>query len=425
MKFGFAKEIITPKSKIALACFVTSKNPEQPYLTIHDDVFVRTCYIENGSKLLMIVFDLLFHNDELNNKIMDYSAEKYGIPRATVLVNYTHSHTAPAARGYCDILASEEYEDFLFERASACIDRALTNLIEGEVGYESVPCDWSISRRRITNGMCGGIEPSDDNVREKRMDILKFVDLTGKIRGIVTFYASHPVHFPGEGAISGEYPSRLCALLECEYYGAYALFFQGAGATSHPRTVVSGTRFVKREYEDVDIFAAALFKVVKTAIDQNKFQPLKLLISGSTDQIRLGLEVKPKEYFEAASKTDMGIINNYGVKRILENYETMPDFILVNAGMIRLADRLFICHMGGEPGYEIKELLMRALPDIRIIFVGYTDSCSYVPTDQMLAEGGYEVHCYIEYAKPGILKPGIDAKVIHSFREMYDKLLIE
>ena len=420
MLFGFAKEIITPCVKTPLACCPPH---ERLYLGIHDDVFVRTCYFAGNEKMLIVAFDLLFHNDALYEKIINYASEKYGIPRETILVNYTHAHTAPAVYGYMDFLVSDEYEDSLFKHAVICIERAMTNLMEGDAWYINVPCDWAISRRRINNGQCGGIEPSQDNVREKTMDIIKFTDSNGKIRGIISSYGVHPVHYPGESAISGEYPSRLCALLECEYYGAYAMFLQGAGATSRPRTTVYGSVFLSRcSYEDVDTLATALFKIIKSSLGQNRFIPLDLNIKGVTERIKLELLVLPKQEIIKEREKSIGYVQNMNINNIIENYEKLDDFISLRVGMIRLTEDIFICHMGGETSYEIKALLLNVFQDKKIIFIGYTDSCLYIPTDKMISEGGYEVNSYIEFGKPGALKPGIDAKITNSFINMYKNL---
>jgi len=287
-----------------------------------------------------------------------------------------------------------------------------------------VPCDWAMSRRRITNGVCGRIEPSEKNVRETTMDILKLTDKTGKIRGLIASYAAHPVHYPGDSVITGEYPARLCALLECEYYGAYAVFLQGATGSSRPRSTVNGASFnSKCGYEDVDIMAHALFNTAKTAINRGGFTPFDVKAKGVTSKIELPVDVMPKEYFENKAKTNSGYINNEMLAFIIGNYETLGDTVELNAGMLRLSDNLYICHLGGEICYEIKALLLKELPDVNLIFVGYTDYGPYIPTDQMLTEGGYEVNCFIEFGKPGRFKSGIDGRITGAFVSMYGDLV--
>lgn len=422
MKFSFAKELITPNKKCSLACCPPY---DRPYLEIHDDIYARGCYMEDekGGKTLLLSFDLLFHNDLLNKTLADYAERTYGVPKAAVLVNYTHAHTAPAAAGYGDTLTSPEYEEFLVTRALSLIDRIFTTIMEGDVSYENVPCDWSMSRRKIVDGKCGDMAPSPDNIREKTMDVLKFTDTSGKIRGLIVDYATHPVHYPGESTISGEYPARLVSLLECEYYGASALFLQGAAATSRPRTTVNGDRFrAPCDYSDVDMLATALFQTVKTALCSRNWSPLTLDIGAAADAIQLDMEKQPYAYFAEKEKLDLGFINNSSLKYILQNYQTMDDFILLNVGMIRLTKDLYFCHMGGEPGMEMKALLEALFPHIKIIFVGYTDAISYIPTNQMLSEGGYESTCFIEYAKLGPFKPEIDQKVKTSFQKMFEVL---
>jgi len=42
----------------------------------------------------------------------------------------------------------------------------------------------------------------------------------------------------------------------------------------------------------------------------------------------------------------------------------------------------------------------------------------YIPSDQMLDEGGYEVVSYYEYHQPAGLAPGIDSAVTDGVREL-------
>lgn len=292
------------------------------------------------------------------------------------------------------------------------------------MAHQNVPCDWGMSRRKIVDGKCASpMRPNPDGLRERTMNIFKFTDNGGNIRGIITNYATHPVHYPGESAISGEYPARLNALLECEYYGANALFLQGAAATSRPRTTVDGDRFKSPcDYSDVNTLANALFDIIKTAIATKSWEPLKLNIGGITDTVRLDLNKKPYSYFEQNSKSNLSFVNINAILRILKNYDIMKTYVPLTTGMLRLTNDIYFCHMGGETGMEIKKLLLDLLPQIKMVYVGYTDSMPYIPTNQMISEGGYEAECFTEFEQLGPFKPKVDQKIIASFKKIYDTL---
>ena len=132
MKFGIAKDIITPIAPMKLAC--AGGDMDKDFLTVHDDVFVRCLVLDDGKeKAVMMSFDLLFHDRELNRMLAEYAKEKYGVNPAAFVVSYIHAHTAPATRSYNPGAHNEEYEKFLLERSKDCLDRAMCVMFEGTV----------------------------------------------------------------------------------------------------------------------------------------------------------------------------------------------------------------------------------------------------------------------------------------------------
>jgi hypothetical protein len=76
MRFGVAKDIITPIEPTMLVCTGVYK---ETYKEIHDDMFVRCIVMDDGEKKAVIFsYDLIFHDRTLNDKIAAYAAEKHG-----------------------------------------------------------------------------------------------------------------------------------------------------------------------------------------------------------------------------------------------------------------------------------------------------------------------------------------------------------
>ena len=231
-QIGIAKEIITPPFKTCLAC---SQYYGKPYMEIHDDVYVKALILFDGINYgLIISFDLLFHDRSLNNSLKYYAFEKYNIPSEHTIICYTHTHNSPSSMGYDSHNASDEYEEFLLNRGKMCIDRAFTNIFEGSLHYGSAEGDWNINQRLNVDGKVE-MKPNLDGPRDNSIYFLVIKDRDNKIRAFLLNYACHPVHYPAPTMLSAEYPGRLCQLLEAKYYGAIAMFTQGAGADSRPR----------------------------------------------------------------------------------------------------------------------------------------------------------------------------------------------
>src|SRR5690606_5239877 len=104
---------------------------------------------------------------------------------------------------------------------------------------------------------------------------------------------------------------------------------------------------------------------------------------------------------------------------VLARYDQTEDVVHLNAGILRLADDVYILLMCGEVCYEVKQKLVDALfPDKDVMFIGYGDGTGYIPDDKIIAEGGYEAEgSVVENCMKGPYKPGIDAVMHRCFAE--------
>lgn len=413
-KFGTGREIITPPFKTCLAC---SQYYGKPYKEIHDDVYVKALILNDGNTYALIIsYDLLFHDPSLNIALKEYAYEKYDVPKDNTIVCYTHTHNSPSSKGYDSYNASIEYEDFLLSRGKSCIDRAFTNIFDGSIHYGVVEGNWNISRRLNVDGVVE-MKPNLDGPRDNDIYFLEIRDKNGQTRSILLNYACHPVHYPAPTMISAEYPGRLCQLLEAKYYGSTVIFTQGAGANARPRGTAKTGTWKSCSFEEIDDMSSVMADNVERAICSNIMEEIDLSLKGVVFKVKLPIEVQPKEYFEQMAESDnIGPLHRKNAIYVAKNYDSIEENIDLICGILKLSNDLCITHMGGEPVYEVKQLVETALEDKKIIFIGYTDAIAYIVDDRLLAEGGYESDCFLEYALKGRFKPGIDRRIIEGYR---------
>jgi hypothetical protein len=382
-------------------------------------VYVRAAVIDDGTnKALIVVFDLLFHSPDLFEDVQKIAAS-HGIDPENVVVSYTHSHNSPASMGYDNVNASAEYEIFLRTRVADCIARATVCMFEGIMEYGIARGEWSVNRRIPKNGKMA-FGPNPDGVIDDRLDVIAVRDATGKIRGFITGYGCHPVHYSNRTMMSAEYPGRLCNLLETAEYGCTAIFAQTTGGNARPKLSNKAGGFQQCSYEELDEMAASMAKAVTNLTAScRSMKPVDLSISGRSFTVRLDMERMPLENFEAvANNPSKPLLYQINSKYIVDHFDTVPDYMDLRCGLIRLSEDFCIAHMGGEPCFEVKFLVEKALDGVNVFFEGYTDACLYIATDKLLAEGGYEADgCYIEYCVVGPLKQGVDAKLTAAFRK--------
>ena len=442
LRFGTAKDIITPCTRTTMMGFGSVYGT--PFKSIHDDLYVRTLLLQDDSNsILLIGLDLCFHDDSLPETLRAYAYKKYMVPRDNLLVIYSHTHYGPTVKGYDLLFYSDEYEDFLYQRIIQCIDRAFLNVIEGTLTYASVEGDWNISRRILVDGVMQ-FKPNLDGDRDKSIYILKLSDVRGHVRALLTNFACHPSNLNSPGMLSSEFPGRLCHLLEAQNYGCTALFFQGCGADTKLRIGAKSSRFHPISFDECNEVASAMALRVQNTLLNGKWQDIEPALASKIFQIRMPLDVYPRSFFEenlqrysqnSKQRFDKSMIipgednsllmmwSRAGY--ILDHYDEMPDDLMLNCGIIRLSKDFYIFTVGGEPSYDVKRVLQQVLPsEYTMLFFGYNDAIAYVPSDKVLAEGGYEGgdRSVVEYRLKGKFKKGIDRLFMEGFKNALDNL---
>ncbi len=443
LKFGVAKDIVTPSVRTTVMGFGSVYG--NTFQDIHDDLYVRTLILQDDSNtVVLITVDNLFHDDTLTDSLRDYVFKKYGLPSDSLLVTYTHTHFGPVAKGYDFVFYNEEYESFLYQRITQSIDRAYLNMHEGIMEYSAVGGEWNISRRlKVSGVMQPALLPNPDGECDKFMYLLKLSDKNGNLRALVTNFACHPSNLNTYRSLSSEYPGRLCHLLEAQNYGCTALFFQGSGGDAKLKMGAKSSKFNQISFDECNEVASSMALRVQNTLLTGKWKVIEPKLSSRMFQINMPLDVYPRSFFEeelreysknSTRRFDKSMINptEYSgslllwacAQYVLDNYDTLPDHIMLNCGVIRLGADFFIFSVGGEPSYDVKKVLNRLIPDGTMMFFGYNDAIAYVPSDKMLIEGGYEAgdRSVTEYRMKGKFKTGIDERFLEGFKKAMDSL---
>lgn len=429
MKFGVAKEIITPYIKTKVAC---CGKFDVNFENIHDDVYARCIIFDDGkNKVITMVYDLLFHDRSLNVALKEYAFEKYGIVKDAVCISYTHAHTAPASKGYNPEHHNNEYEEFLIERGKSCIDKAINSMFEGTIEYGSADIDLNISRRGINkDGKYDNI-PNFDYEHDTELFVLCIKDTNKNVKSVLVNYAAHPVFYPSQLTISSEYPGRLCNHLENNYYGSIALFTQSAGGDVRPSTTVTQREdgsfgWKPQSFDGIDAYAQSLCKKVLEILNGENLKSEELSLNAKEFSVTLAIDGKPIEVFQkewAYFESRPDSPNRKNADLIVHGgYENLPDSMKLFCQTIRITDNLYIATTGGEPCYGIKQLASEVFKGHNICFIGYTDACAYLPDDKVLEEGGYEAECHLEYGHKGPFKKGINKLLTDGFLKSLEQI---
>ncbi|HRU06218.1 MAG TPA: hypothetical protein P5137_10660, partial [Candidatus Brocadiia bacterium] len=382
-----------------------------------DDLYVKALLLDDGErKVLLVTLDILFHDYAFRERLAEYAQRRHGIAPECLVVSYTHTHAGPAVAAYDIGQVSAEYEEFLWERSKACIDRVMTNVFEGAIAYGAVEGDWSMSRRAVVNGKRINA-PNPAGPTDRVLHILRIADLGGKARALLLNYACHPVTTGDRLYFSAEYPGRLCQLLEARNYGATALFFQGGGGTSRPRVAAATTTSWKNcTFDEMDGMASDMAKAVQQAMDSGKAAPLALSLAAAQFALDLDLNVRPRAWFEEQLKRENFEQTRLRLRYILDQYDLLGDKVRLRGGVIRLSPDVYVAWLTGEVCLEVKQEIEKVFAGKKLIFIGYGDDTAYVPEDKLLDEGGYEpAESVVEFRLKGPFGKGVNAKLRRAY----------
>lgn len=422
MRFGAAKETITPYFKTKLSGFAGYSGSR--FESIHDDLYAHALLLEDdeGGRALVVALDVLFHERSLAERIVRLARERLDIPGEHVLVNYSHTHYGPALANYDAWECSTDYDRYLGEAVERCVLRASATMVEGTVAYGSVDGDWSVSRRLPVDGRCE-FKPNPAGGRDRALQALEFVDAHGDIRSLLFTFPCHPSSVGGASRmVTAEYPGRLCQLADATLYGCTSLFLQGFGGDAKSAWAVAdgGTSFKGASFAEIDAMASSMLEAVRKTRQAGAFEPVKMRLAGRRFTVPLALEILPLAYYQRQLEEQKGQPPFIGdcARYVVDHYDELPERLDLRASILKLSDDRCIFSLGGEPSYDVGVVLRGAFPETKIICVGYADDIAYIPSDRMIAEGGYEADgSVVEYRLKGRIAPGVDEALVRGFRE--------
>jgi hypothetical protein len=307
-------------------------------------------------------------------------------------------------------------------------------LEEGTLEYGCFDADFNLSRRGQEGGQFGNI-PDFTYPRDREFWVLCVRDADNTIRSILTNYPCHPVFYPTKEGICAEFPGRLCQLLDARYYGCTSLFFQSTAGDVRPRSTVDEAALLEgvfrwrwnTSFVDVERHARGMFEAVCEFLDNGGCRKAELSVAADAFTIELPMDGRPLAYFVEQMRSlekapdNPNRVNAFYIAQ--GGYDTLEDSLFLHCQTIRLTEKLYLATVGGEPCFGVKKAVKKAFPEgSDVCFIGYTDACAYIVDDRVLAEGGYEPTCHLEYCLKGPFKPGLDVRYEAAFAESLKRI---
>jgi neutral ceramidase len=390
---GTAVLDITPTEPIRLSGYGSRTKPSEGVLApIHAKALAITRTRGRNEHVVIITTDLIGLPRAITDVVAARIQQKYGLERADILFNSSHTHTGPSIRSNLSLLFElpdaeqrtvDAYSDRLQEALFEVAGRAILDLAPATLTSGHGAVNFAVNRRvRGPNGFSIGVNPQGPT--DSDVPVLRVTGADGKIKAVLFGYACHNTTLTGgNNLISGDYAGFAQEALERTNPGAIALFLMLSGADQNPNP--RGTGELAKQH------GATLATEVGRVL-QGKMSPLAGALKAAFRIVELEFEANDKPTFESR----LNDANPYRVrhaKAMLARIESGQPIrrYPYPVQAISFGGKFTLVALGGEVVVDYSLAIKRTYPTAGVVVAGYSnDVMAYIPSLRVLKEGGYE-----------------------------------
>ncbi len=394
---------------------------------IHDDLWVRALFLEQGDKeILILSFDLLFFERAVVDRFKGALSRAFGLAARDVFLNTTHTHAGPrisrwAYGGAPDAVYLDQIEEAMMEAAKDAQSRQRTAFLHAGVTRTRLP----VSRRKLDENGLARWSPSRSGIICDALPFCLFRDSEGAVISALFSVACHPSMIY-ETSISAEFPGVATRKLN-EYFATEGcMFLQGAAGDTKPRHVaVDEERWREGTWEEMEAAGTEVAEAVIAAA-QDELRPIAADLRTHLIDVPYLLEAAPSR--EELEKVFSSETEHPGRKAWAQEMLTRLDRGLplcvepfVSAHLLQLGRGLRLIGIEGEVLARLGLRMLEIYSQGVTFVLGYTNGARiYMPVTEELPESGYEVESAWEYHHPSRPAAGCEKPLLDTLRIVRD-----
>lgn len=425
-KAGAASVAITPRTAVWMAGYGSRDKPSQG---VAQQLQAKALAIEDpqGVRVVIVTSDLIGFVRDVTETIADQARQRFELPRNRLLVTSSHTHAGPtighSLRVMYDLTpeqaqAVQDYTRYLEAQVVEVIGKAIENLAPARLSFHRGRAGFAMNRREPSpQGVKLGVNPKGPVDHD--VPVLQVSSPDGKLLAVLFSYACHNTTLNGnQYEFHGDYAGAAQERFEKQHPGAVALFMMGCGGDANPHP--------RGEMDHANRNGDELASAVENAVGRDGRQ-----VQG---QLRAELVHFPIPLAPAPSGTEFKarlndsdrFVRRHAAQQLelLERDGHSPRDYSYPLQAVQLGSSVTLVALGGEVvvGYALQ--LKERLGEETTWPVGYAnDVFAYIPTRQILAEGGYEGdRSQIYYGMPGPWAPAIEATILDQAVELVKKV---
>lgn len=423
-KAGAASVAITPSEPLWMAGYGSRTAPAEGKET---DLYAKALVLEDasGKRGLILSLDLVGIDRGFAGRVTDALTKQYQIPRESVAICTSHTHSGPVVAGNLAPLhyerlepaqqqALDAYADELLAKITAMAGEAVGKLAPSRVQWGTGKCTFAVNRRqnkepevpdKRTKGELAG--PSDHDV-----PVLSVRTPEGGLKAVLFGYACHATVLSGQ-TWNADYPGYAQMELEKQFPGAVALFWAGCGGDQNP--------VPRRELPLARAYGADLAARVGDVLRAHmpELAP-KLAVSYRILEAPLGtLPTNDEIKANLASTNRFEVARAKYLLRRIEQHGGLEGAYPYPIGVWTLGDEIDFVFLGGEVVVDYALRLKRERRGPKTWVAAYSnDVMAYIPSLRVLKEGGYEGGgSNVYYGLPALWHETIEEVIVNGVHE--------
>lgn len=406
---------ITPKEPVQLGGFAARSGM---FKGLNDSLEANIVVFKTSERtVVMAQLDLLYVGSIVSERVR--AAFRNTLADEDLFLCSSHSHFTPNTEPrLCQLGAvDEDYIEYVTNRLVELISRCLDDPgIDASFSYSNCDTKGILVNRRDKRWILRkgwppiwrsfGWFPNDRGLRDDTIRTVSIVESESTEKmAFLWNYACHPVSFPDTYKVSADYPGVVRNRLR-KIYGESVpvVFLQGFTGDIRPRVFDRSPKLKRRICRAIEGSSFGAFTV-------SEWQQWADQIA---DYVIRSVENEPIDIGQVALKTS-------AVVQPLSSFmNSDAQQLSVVFRSVNLSEKLIIVGISAEPVVEYLPMLARLAADKSVIPVGYVDDVfGYLPTSELIPEGGYEVDGFrASFSIAGKFRADVSDKVEDALTEL-------
>lgn len=393
---------------------------------VRDDLWCSAVVLDDGeTRIAIVALDLLETDYEVDAICRAAVSEATGIAPEAILVNCSHTHSAPAVCGLIGGKKDPEYISTLASLVTKAVSAAVHRLEPAALVYGSAPLELGVCRRvRMPDGTMG-FGDDTQGAADHSVQVIGIECKRGDLRAVIFEYACHGVAFgQDDSLVSADWIGEARNAVSRRMRDVVPLFLQGCCGQINPRHEYRGKGMAAGGELAGHAVEVALAKAEPIEGTPLSAQLRRIVLSPNRAPDRSAIAERLDVYRKAVvqrreKKAHPRVIRTLEsfreqqerMLRWAEGSEPMPPapFVVQTLGIGDVG----IVGLSGEVFFEFSEAISQQSPFKRNLVLGTSNGClSYIPTREAFREGGYETDTAFTLYHAPLIDPGAGDEIV-------------